>query len=65
MADVPPLSKDFTLVSDANGNQFLIRKNGETEPVTPQQGSQIEDAVSSIFAPLGSGVRVKAPKIFD
>jgi hypothetical protein len=57
--------KDFRLVSDGN-NLFLVRKNGTTEPVTPAQALQIEDAVSQVFLqPLGSGVRVKARKIFD
>jgi hypothetical protein len=65
MDDIDLLPKDFRLVSDANGNLFLVRKNGETHPVTSPEASRIEHDVSQIFAPLGSGVRVKAPKIFD
>jgi hypothetical protein len=59
-------SKNYTLVSDENGNLFLVQKNGETEQLTNQQKDQVETAVSNIFlTPLGSGVRVKAPKVFD
>jgi hypothetical protein len=60
----PPLPKDFTMVSDGN-DLFLVRKNGTTAQVTAQQKKQIEDAMDLIFGPLGSGVRVKGPKILD
>jgi hypothetical protein len=64
MDDDERLPKNFTMVSDGN-DLFLVRKNGTTEPVTAQQVTEIEIAMEGIFRPLGSGVRVKGPKILD
>jgi|GraSoiStandDraft_42_1057292.scaffolds.fasta_scaffold1211417_2 hypothetical protein len=61
-------SKDYTLVSAENGqDMFLVRKDGATKQLTQQEKNQVEDAVSGLFlnTPLGSGVRVKGPKVFD
>ena len=66
--------KKYTLVQDANENMFLV-SDDEAEapkPVSPEQKSQIESIltpteapISAMFSPLGSGVRVKLPRIFD
>ena len=64
--------KKYTLVQDANENMFLASDDESPKPVSPEQKSQIESIltpteapISALFLPLGSGVRVKLPKIFD
>ena len=74
MADLP--LKKYTLVRAANGDLYLVGEEGETVNIArdyPALQSQIEqmspqadEAVSALFAqPLGSGVRVRVPKILD
>jgi hypothetical protein len=65
-AVAPPPHKKYAIVSNESGDLFLVRKDGETHPLTPSEQENVENTVSSLFlTPLGSGVRVKAPKIFD
>jgi hypothetical protein len=66
--------KKYTLVQAANGDLYLVNEEDETVKVLPpqqlhiiQQMSPVADkAMTDLFYPiLGSGVRVRVPKVFD
>jgi hypothetical protein len=69
MADV---SKKYTLVQAANGKYYAVtdQPDDSVDLTAYQSGldgavQTAEQTVSTLLAPLGSGVRVKVPKIFD
>lgn len=77
MDDLSP--KDYTLVYAANGKLYAVAKNDgkpiEEDPVrfTPELVAQLKGKIDThememeqlLHGPLGSGVRVRVPKILD
>ena len=67
----------YTLVRGADNKLYAVTEQGEiTKPLdswAPSQVQQIENALTAVqgtvatalAVPLGSGVRVKVPQIFD
>jgi hypothetical protein len=70
MADV---SKKYTLVQAANGKYYAVTDQPDDSVDLTAYQSGLDGAVQTteqtvsnlLAAPLGSGVRVKVPKIFD
>jgi hypothetical protein len=73
-----PLPQSYTLVRAANGDLLLVSEGNERTinirrefpplqlQIDNEMSPQADDAVSALFATvLGSGVKVRVPKIFD